>query len=465
MNTKLLSTKIIDLLDYVLSLKKQKVAFGEFTDLSTNVNYGNAMIGDFGDSLPFVAYVGKRFDNSFYYDLAHREASALVARYQMPSGLFCTKVKSTHIPKKTDLRVFNADKMSDTSLGLHLFYALTKNPLYLEASVSFFNGLQRYHLDAHGFVHYLSFRGMTIPFSSGKFCGLYIEELVNLYRATHDQQYLSLADTLARPWISNSFFTTYGLFPFSCPSPVARLAIDPLFRCYTGYPLDTAMTSKANTNLIHGLTALSSITEDKVLLHALTHWKNAIEHTARSPHAMPYVMWNPRIKERIFLGCDHAVISSLLDMYRTHQDHDALALAQEISDAWLAHQSDGGLFPQGIPHHRVSFARDLQHKDPHLSKLDIQTDFGVVLFKLYQLTKKQRYLSSAQKLIHGVLTHHAFGKGYVDYVDTRDSSQLGTIIETKSLFLLLKLFIAAFEHEEGNPIHKSPLLETLLRDR
>ncbi len=463
MNTASLREELLSLTDFLVSLKSS-ATWGEFTDLVCNRTFGRPMVDDFGDTLPFLAYVGRQF-NPQYFDLACREARTLVNTYQMPSGLFYTSASPHTLPRHTNFKVFNADKMSDTALGVNLFYDLTHDPFYLDAAARFFSGLRRYHCDRRGFIHYLSFHGLTVPFSSGKFCGLYIEELVNTYGFTHRQSYLDFAKQLAHPWLANSFFKAHNLFPFVCPSALFRPVINALFTYHTRYSLDTVMSSKSNTNLITGILALYRATKHPSLAHALRQWVHAVEKNLVTPSGVLYTMWSPSARERVYLGCDHPVISALIDISQTLRYPPALSLACSVTDAWLVHQTDRGIIPQGIFSEHISFASDLLVKDPLASKLDTQTDFGILLFKLYELTEKPRYLTAAYNLLEGVISCHKYNRGYVDYVNTRNGKHYGYTIETKYLFLLLKLFVVALNEKKGKPIYKNPLLESLIRDR
>jgi len=169
-----------------------------------------------------------------------------------------------------------------------------------------------------------------------------------------------------------------------------------------------------------------------------------------------------------YLGADHAAIDALLEIYLVNKNRKALALAKNVTDSWLKHMSPLGLIEESPYENDKRLKRILRNYSmtrKKISRLDSQTDFAVVLVKMYELTKEKRYLKAAERIIDGVLKHHKYGKGFAEFVDVENGNQSGSVIETKFLFLFLKILLLLHVSRREERIYKDRLLKDIIRDR
>lgn len=442
----------------------------EYTDLTSGSMQGNVMVDDFGDYLPFMFWLGELTDKRFK-SWAEKKAKLTIDKYQMPNGLFCTSFrKKGMFPKKSNFKTFDADKMSDTSLGVNLLHDLTKDDSFKESLSKFFIGLEKTMTSKKGFIYYKSTPLFKIPFSMGKYCGLYIEELSKLYEKTKDKKQLNYAIKLSSPWINNSFFNKHGLFPFICMNPLIKLPSEILFRKKTSFTFDTAMLSKSNTNLIFGLTRLYRITKNKKLGNALDNWVDSIESNILTDNDVCLSIWNPkRTYDLIYLGADHAAVDSLLEIYLSTKNKKSLKLAEKITKGWLNYQSKEGIIQETPIKYNTSkiskLMKNYSMTSPGISRLDSQTDFAIMVLKIYELTKNKKYLTSAKKITEGILHSHKYKKGFAEFVEIKNKSIKGRKIETKFLFLLIKLLVLMDQVIKGKKIYKDSKIKDIIRDR
>src|SRR3989344_2961265 len=372
------------------------------------------MIKDLGDSMPFLYWAGQHLNDS-YMQTADTTSKHLLTTYQRPSGFFKT---ASSFPFST---LNNFDAMTDLSLGINLMYTLTHDPFYLASSRKFFDAFSSFMQRTNYFMptHSLGNHRLPLSFSTGKL-GLYIEELNNLYSWTHEERYLRTAQRLSTFWIEQPFFKKHGLFPFLFQPTSLKPVGNFILRNKIGFSVDSAMSSKANSNLVFGLTALYRQTKDTTLLQALEH-------------------------------------------YRSTKKKDYLQDALLAANFWLQRQDASGLIPQGVPGNQVCVDRAMPQGDkPNYYRLDPQTDFFVVLLKLYQITENKLYLDRALKLLSALTTHHFSGKSFVNVLDDHKRPQ-SPLIETKFLFLILKALLVDVYKKKN--IYKDPALWLLLRDR
>ena len=100
-----------------------------------------------------------------------------------------------------------------------------------------------------------------------------------------------------------------------------------------------------------------------------------------------------------------------------------------------------------------------------VSRLDSHTDFGVILYRLFQLTENKAYKIAADNMLAAVKKYHRYKDGYAEYVHIEKETPIKTLVETKMQFLLLKLFIAKDLVESGDNLYKVQETRRLLRDR
>lgn len=429
--------------------------FKEYTDVTVGKSFGNVMIEDLGDSIPFMFWVGEELGER-YSETADKTAKFLINLFQYKNGFFKTSEKLKF------LKPYNFDKMTDLSLGINLMYTLTKDQTYLRSSEKFFNALGNMAARKNGFVPLLYFSkiGLGLNFSTGKF-GLYAEELCNLYEFTNNVEYLKSASDIVKPWINSKFFQTNGLFPFMFKPELLKGIMNIPFKRKFGFNIESAMSSKANTNLIYGLNSLYRITKDNNLYSILEKWYNAVKTKFMDKDCSLYSLWDKEGRYK-FLGCDHAVIDTFLEFYYNTKEKRFLDDAEKMANFWIKNQDKSGLIQQGVTGFPVCADLKMKYGDkPNYFRLDPQVDFSVVLIKLHQLTQKSKYMKTASKLISAVCEHHKYKSAFVDILN-HSKNKINYTIETKFLFLILKALM--FEKYKDR-IYKDNKIRLLLRDR
>lgn len=457
----------VSLADYLISLTDNKVPL-EYTDIENDKMFGNITVDDLGDNIPFIAWLGY-LNNKKYLEWAEDQAQTIVKHYQMPNGLLCTRHLKKGYPKKNNNKVFNADKMSDSALGLNLMYSLTKDETYMTSLLIFFIGLIEV-ISSQGFIYYKKSPFFTFPFSTGKYCGLYIEELIKAYEPRGCEGLLTYAKILAYPWIREPFFKRNGLFPFKCTNPMIKPFAQILFKRTTSFTFDTAMLTKSNANLIFGLVRLQTVVKDPEIERALNLWVKAVQTKLLTHEGILTSIWQENKSRTIsYLGADHAAIDALLEIYHVTNNKSAYDLAIRITNGWIKLQSETGLVietPYNYDTKELSkLMKNYSMTRTDISRLDSQTDFAIMVLKVYELTEDVKYLSVAEKIAKGIIEYHKFGKGYVEFVNTETGEQIIKPIETKYLFLLLKLFLLMYEVKRGKKIYKDALIKDIIRDR
>jgi len=442
--------KVADkLIKFILS-SNQAPYFREYTNIQNGKSFGNLMIEDLGDTMPFLFWAGQNLDFK-YSEIADNASKFFIKKFQQNDGFFTTEPKFGFI--------YNFDKMTDISLGLNLMYLLTNNHVHLDASKKLFDAIGKF---TDGFIPYLYFVSLRfgLNFSSGKF-GLYIEELCNLYNFTGDRKYLKIAKNISLFWINNKYFKENGLFPFVVKSKFIKDLVNILFRKKFGFNIDSAMSSKANTNLVYGLNALYKITKDMEIYTALQKWHSGVRSKFLCEDGSLFCLYDKKSSHK-FLGCDHAVADCFLELYISTKEKKFLEDAEKIANFWIKKQNRSGLVQQGVEGYKVCADPNMEYgNNPQYFRLDPQVDFFVVLIKLYKLTKKKIYYVKSLKLLNGICKYHNFNSGFVNILD-ENKNKLSYIIETKFLFLVLKALMFGNYKDR---IYKDSTIRLLMRDR
>lgn len=451
----------IDIIDYLFDIKGDQI-FKEWIDLNKRETFGNVMIDDIGDSSPFAYYVYDNYNYNNKKNLVNDYTKNVIRQYQQKNGLFITNRDLTN--SNSYITIYNSDKMSDVCLGLNLMFQLTQDEFYLDSSKLFFNGLESTKIHAYT-TAYLKCGIIKVPWFSGKWDGLYIEEKVNLFKLTNDEFYLESAINSAEYWINTNFFKKYGLFFFESISYMKPL-MRPIFKLGLGIDFDSAMSAKANSNLIAGLTELYLITKNDKIKEALFKWVDATRELFMHDEGYYYSFWSIKNGQNyVFLGNDHAMVDALIDIYLATGFQEAFLIATKNMDYWLSRQNDNGYFPQGVNDEKVTFAKWFKGKNPDMTRLDTLTDYGVMLLKMYELSGDKKYFNRCKKMIVGLINNSSYSGAYVDIVHTKTLEKKYFKIETKFLFLLTKLFITADLIEKNGSIYNNDLFKTLIRDR
>ena len=452
----------LDIIDYLFNIKGDGI-FKEWIDLNKKETYGNVMVDDLGDTSPFAYYVYDNYstNNKNNRDQIDLYTKNVISNYQQENGLFLTK---SYFGKSNYIKIYNSDKMSDISLGLNLMFQLTKDEFYLDSSIKFFNGLEKMRITNNP-TAYAKCGYIKIPWFSGKWDGLYIEEKVNLYKITNNPEYIDRALSIAELWLNTGFFKKFGLFAFESTSLLKPL-MKTAFKFRLGIDLDSAMSSKANTNLIFGLTELYLSTNNNKIKDALLKWVQATEKLLLHNDGYFYSFWSEnKGQSYVFLANDHAMADALIEIYLATGFEKALTIAKKNIDYWLSRQTGDGYFPQGVEGESVTFAKWIKGRNPNMTRLDNLTDYGVMLLKIYELTDDKKYFNACRRMIEGLIEHSSYCGAYIDVIDTITLKKDYFFIETKFLFLLTKIFITIDLKEKNESIYNNILIKSLIRDR
>ena len=455
----------MDIIDYLFDIIGDGI-FKEWIDLNKKETYGNVMVDDLGDTFPFAYYIYENYSEGINDNKKSQidvYTQKLIRKYQCTNGLFIT---NRDLGKRNNkyINIYNADKMSDVALGLNLMFRLTQDEFYLDSAKLFFSGIESMKISNYT-IPYIKFGFVKIPWFSGKWDGLYIEEKVNLYKLTKDSSYISSGMETALFWINTKFFQRNGLFSFES-TPFYKPVLSPVFKFRLGIHFDSAMSSKANANLIFGLTELYLITKNNIIKEALIKWVEATKKLFMNDDGYFYSIWSEYDGQSyVFLGNDHAMVDALIEIYLVTGYENALVIAKKNMDYWLSRQTDNGYFPQGVEGHGVTFANWLKGKDPNMTRLDTLTDYGVMLLKIFELTNDIKYYDACKKMIMGLIEYSSYSGAYVDVIHTKTLEKNHFMIETKFLFLLTKLFISFDQIENKKSIYKDELFKNLIRDR
>ena len=446
----------------------------EKIDLKTDSSSGKCMVNDLGDYVPFFYWLGEKTDRK-YCRFAEEQVRLAVKCCMMPSGFFDFGLdKNSRGTLKSDLKLINVSEQGDAILGLVGMYELVKRQEFRGYVEDFFAALEKHAISREGLVysHVIPALKLRVPLSAGTYSGVFLEELARFYQLTGEEKYLRAAKEIAGGWLGTEFFKKFGLFSFeTVPSMFATVA-GKAFEMLTKFNTHTAMLMKSNTNLMFGILKLYSLTGEDGLKNAVYRWIENLNKKLTDDKGRFYLYWDGFTGEPslISLEANHAVIDVLLEAYLLFDEKGILAGAERCAEAWQGIQGETGLVPNGVEGTVPVF--DMTGGIPrrvnvraHVSRLDSQTDFAVVLLKLYSLTRREKYLEDAERVLGGILKYHRFRNGYVEFVDLKTGEKSGLALETKFLTLLLKLFLLYSEIEEGKDLVHRERLKNLVRDR
>lgn len=285
-----------------------------------------------------------------------------------------------------------------------------------------------------GTRHWVEFAN---PFNGG-----YIEGLLDLYALTGDEQLLEIASRWAKAWIETPYFVEHGLFArFNTPRWPLVGYLSSRFSTHGPVRL-----FKDNTNMVWSLMALQRARPTEEIRGALEHFLGGFER----------LLWNGGLVRQVVDddAAEFRLIPSAfsLDLLCDLTDLGvcpgrALQLARGVADECLRRQWPSGAFP-------VSDRSGFDH-------VDVSTDVGVALWKLWELTGRDRYASAATASWRSVLETHWTDDGLVLSVDPTARTVDDRII-VKYQALALK---SAILERAPHGIYADRRLWSVLRDR
>ncbi len=379
---------------------------------------GRPLIGDLGDYAPFVYWAGKSYKNDDWIEWSLNQAKSSL-RFQDREGFF----------KISNIQDLNSQ--SDAFLGLNLMYLLSKDADLLEAAKRFASNLK--DLSSGGFIPVQVLPGgIKAPLSMPSYSGLYIEELCNLYSITKEKHWLELAETMGYSWVNSSFFSEMGLFSFQrLGNRIFEVPLNIVLGSRK-LNLNTAMTMKGNTNMAFGLLRLYFLTNNDIFAAALEKWRVGVLSKLKIGDVFGS-FWDGSSKQSS-LASNHAMIDIFIQFEKLSKG--SIEIAKRCADAWLAKMKNG-LVPEGFSESVYLFDRGI-YVNKNISRLDSQTDFAVILLKLYKECGDRKYLEAAKTLVKSVISQHSYKEAFCEFVNVESLEKSGFLIESKYIALLLK---------------------------
>lgn len=216
-----------------------------------------------------------------------------------------------------------------------------------------------------------------------------------------------------------------------------------------------AFFAKGNSNFAYALIAAYQATGNTAYKDALIKIAKSLESIIGENNYITRPILLGRHIDRgtnnydISLDQNEAVIDLLCDIYfLVDRDESYLRLAERMAEYWIGLRWGNGLVPN-LPE------SDFDH-------IDNQTDFSVALYRLYDLTGKQRYRKIGREIFDAILKYHYSKKGYVLSVNKE-----GQICNRHVMIRHNALFLKCFAlYGTDNPeIYKNNNLHDLMKDR
>ena len=410
---------------------------------------------DIGDFLQYVAWLGCVSHEGRFVEFAVRQVALWNEFLRMPSGFYHPfyDAERDNLPTRASLRPVYPHYNVDTLFGLVALYRLTKRELFLASANRLCDGLLRFGLSPKGFVYTSVFPWLAIPVPKRgqimirpQTCGLYIEELCELFEITGCERYLDGARKIARACIGAGSFVKRGFF------------VDFWFPFLGRARTPTASLMKTNTNMLFGLLALYRTLKESVIESAIIRNIDALSSLQSSEGAF-YKAWDTKLSVvasyEVSKTHNHAMIDALIEAYLTLGDDNCLERAKSCADYWLAAQSKIGLFPEST--------RGQQGWNS--SVLDSHVDLLTVLLKLYGLTRQRRYLDSFLMGMQGLLRYHTINGDWAFKVDYVTGALVDDTMAVKFLGGLLRTLLFTHEFLIGKDPYQDAILHSLARDR
>ena len=402
---------------------------------------------DLGDYLPFLAAIGER---SFCEQQIALAASAFRNGFATGASFPALRRFRSHL--------LVPELNTDTLVGFLELDLVSHDPSLLRHAEALVATL------SSDFVQNGNICGFRIPalrysapIARGM-NGLYAELLCDFAAQANEPRYLSQARSFADAWLRNPFFQRHGLFP---ESSFFRQQWRNRFLAEAA----TVRQFKPNTSVANGILAVAEATGEPAYREALFRWFAAVQRTLTDSAGAVHGRWDSRTGRRSEPLLLHAfpTIDLLCDAAHGLKAKELLPQAEALAEFWLSRRTAIGLIPQ--------------HKDGGPTLLDSLTDFSCALFRLHELTGKQRYRAAAIELVEANLSCHAVtpdlawdfegGKptplpAYVEQVDAATGAPANRTIKPKFIALLLKPLIYL---ESGKRMYEDRTLRKLMRDR
>ena len=412
------------------------------------------LVDELGDYAQYVWLVGQDSGRDDLCSWAAEQLHRAGSLYQRPCGLIMRRP----VDSAARVEFFNAMDIGDALWGLTELSVMSGDAASAAIRDRLVDGLWRLGLSRGQVAYGAWIRGdrrlAIIPLTEPMTAGYVGEALVNIHLATGRPEYLARAEGLLLPWLSTKSFVRHGLFTRMVTTglPGMAMAFDAQFRLRRHHGLGVSKLVKGDTYLVMALLALWRVTGDDSIRRGLYRWLEALSRF-RLPDGRfaNYLDLKTGRRWWVNLGENHSVIEALMDLYCDFEQAEALDLAVNCAEAWLARQTFAGLIPE--------------HDGDHRSFLDPQTDFTVDLFKLAQLTGRKDFADAAMNLLRSVLAGHSLAYGLAQAADAAEGRPIGGEVETKFMGLFLKGLLVYEAYSSGGDLMGRPELRRLCSDR
>ncbi|HEY83017.1 MAG TPA: hypothetical protein G4O01_07020 [Dehalococcoidia bacterium] len=422
---------------------------------------------DIGDYLVFICWYGTEFGDKQCLEFTTRQMNLWETYFKLPCGLFVTQYdhnKNKKIPRR-EWQVISLYEHQDAFLGLVELYRLTGAQHYLDLAYGVADAILTYINRHHGMVPNKVIpalkRGILTTSSFSAVCGLFAEELAELYTITKENRYLEGAKKIIASWLNTPLFKKCGLF---------AIGYHPYLRNLPVHRHTELM--KSNTNMIYAILYLYEITREATLKENIERWFSALLRFRREDGSY-YGIWDTRKgklgSQIVDKTQNFAIIDAYLDAYRILREEKFLRLAEECARFWINQKNKTTKlipeqFKDGMP---VHFG----------SKIDQNVDLYTCFLKLFDMTQKDVYLDNVKDGLEVLdkfyRTRSNWWHRLLDYrtgqlladEDLPPGENPAEKNLTKYVGLPIRFFIAANKVLRGEPIYSDEITRYLIRDR
>jgi len=437
-------TRAEEIIDFIRSCtdKKYGLVISEGFNAITGEFYTQSChFDDIGDYLHFIVWYGLLTNNKEYIDFGEKQVRLWNTYFRTPEGFYIEYRPEKSNAKPSSFSPINMYHNWDGLVGLTPMFLLTKNKLYLETGSSLLNAIIQYGFTPKNTLYRYFLPRYRIPLlkpCKTEIEGLILEEFNIYYSLTRKEKYLLAAEKLFEAW--NNF----------CPEGMFFDRLIPFLWKPMSY---NASVMKTNTCMSYGLLRLYLNTKNKKVLDRLISLLDAVKNIRVNGGFQTTVNTKTGkiVNNKISLNHNHQMIDVFINCYRSLNDKEFLRVAEECVDYWLQQKSEIDLIPE--------------HQKGRDVKIDSIADFVVILLKMYDLTKQNKYYKESEKILDAINKYFYHGKTCVQVVHA-DSGRV--ITPTNNINYVggaLRAHILKSFIEDGGKIYGNKPVEFIVRDR
>ena len=339
---------------------------------------------DIGDFLTFVCWYGVITDQKKYVDFTKDQILKWEKHFKLPCGLYFTQYNHLQpLPRKTNWQSVSLYDHQDAILGFHELFLLTQDDFYKQELLNLGEQILSYVKKYKGLVPNTVFPPLqaAVPHCSASpiVGGLFAEHLALIYEMTQTEKYLAGAQTIIEGWLNTPLFKKEKLF---------HTGYHPYFKTLS--PYSEAELMKTNTNMAYALFQFLKISPHPAFEQALKEWLQRLESfkSQTGGYYSIFDLKNQRIQKDIINKTQNfAVLTVFIDAYLYFKQTEYLTQAEQLADFWISHLNPRtDLIPESFQDEKIAFPG---------AKIDQSADLSIEFLRLYDLTKKEKYLTAA----------------------------------------------------------------------